>query len=137
MHLARQSCIVLLLPLIRSSICSVKCCLTASSLNLTLSTTQAPTMALILSEASFRLGQAPLTPRQVLPNIFAVSVLISTFTLLCRVKAYYQCRVKPRQCRVTASSNLVTASSNLVTASSTLVTPASNLVTPASISHGP
>ncbi|KAG1805267.1 hypothetical protein EV424DRAFT_1374608 [Suillus variegatus] len=34
-----------------------------------------------MSEASFRLRQALLTPRQVLPNIFAVSVLISTSTL--------------------------------------------------------
>ncbi|KAG2058393.1 hypothetical protein BDR06DRAFT_116572 [Suillus hirtellus] len=34
-----------------------------------------------MSETSFRLRQAPLTPRQVLPNIFAVSVLISTSTL--------------------------------------------------------
>ncbi|KAG1831772.1 hypothetical protein EV424DRAFT_1370739 [Suillus variegatus] len=32
-------------------------------------------------EASFRLDQAPFTPRQVLPNIFAASVLISISTL--------------------------------------------------------
>ncbi|KAG2050700.1 hypothetical protein BDR06DRAFT_959841 [Suillus hirtellus] len=34
-----------------------------------------------MSETSFRLDQAPLTPRQVLPNIFAASVLMSTSTL--------------------------------------------------------
>ncbi|KAG1790645.1 uncharacterized protein HD556DRAFT_1385498 [Suillus plorans] len=69
---------------------SVKCCLTASSLGLTLPSSihslypappcQAPTMA-CQKPPSFRLRQAPLTPRQVLPNIFAISVLISTSTL--------------------------------------------------------
>ncbi|KAG2046722.1 hypothetical protein BDR06DRAFT_964732 [Suillus hirtellus] len=55
-----------------------------------------------MSEASFRLRQALLTPRQVLPNIFAVSVLISTSTLYAASK--------PTTARH-AASNLVTAAS--------------------------
>ncbi|KAG2053686.1 hypothetical protein BDR06DRAFT_956437, partial [Suillus hirtellus] len=51
-----------------------------------------------MSEASFRLGQAPLTPRQVLQNIFAVSVLISTSTLYAASHMphhkLHSCRVK-------------------------------------------
>ncbi|KAG2058684.1 hypothetical protein BDR06DRAFT_949919 [Suillus hirtellus] len=58
-----------------------------------------------MSEASFRLSQAPLTPQQVLLNIFAVSVLISTSTL---------CRVNHSTYRVThAASNLTTSTVTL------------------------
>ncbi|KAG1810579.1 uncharacterized protein BJ212DRAFT_583977 [Suillus subaureus] len=50
-------------------------------------------------QASFRLGRVPHTPQQVLPNIFAVSVLMSTSTLT-------HAASMPCECRVTASSHL-------------------------------
>ncbi|KAG2152655.1 uncharacterized protein EDB93DRAFT_1137790 [Suillus bovinus] len=60
-----------------------------------------------MSEASFRLGRVPLTPRQVLPNIFALSVLISIFTLYAASRP-----------TISAASNLVPAASNFIHAAS-------------------
>ncbi|KAG2058807.1 hypothetical protein BDR06DRAFT_994212 [Suillus hirtellus] len=99
-----------------------------------------------MSEASFRLRQALLTPRQVLPNIFAVSVLISTSTLYATsrpttaastiahtasVAASHarQCHVKPPPCRVTAASPTRHAASNFIHAASPVAHAASNLTT--------
>ncbi|KAG2056915.1 hypothetical protein BDR06DRAFT_952577 [Suillus hirtellus] len=72
-----------------------------------------------MSEASFRLGQAPLTPRQVLQNIFAVSVLISTSTLY----------AASRPSIISAASTIAHAASNLVHAASNFIHAASNFIT--------
>ncbi|KAG2048004.1 hypothetical protein BDR06DRAFT_963213 [Suillus hirtellus] len=69
-----------------------------------------------MSEASFRLRQALLTPRQVLPNIFAVSVLISTSTLYAAAASpARQTSFMPRQTSLPphAASNLTTSTVTL------------------------
>ncbi|KAG1870679.1 hypothetical protein DFJ58DRAFT_764104 [Suillus subalutaceus] len=82
---------------------SVKHCLTMSS-------PMQPLYSVLLCQASFRLGPAPRMPRQVLPNIFAASILMSTSTLtyapsskLCRSNTSSvprHSRITPTTCRV-------------------------------------